>query len=323
MNNDMEDTLNSFLRTVRLSGGVFLSSDLGAPWSVAAAVTEQECLAFDLQPRHIVAYHFVVGGEMYVAVGDQPPMNVAAGEIVMLPQNDTHILSSAPGLPPMIGKSAMPMPVRGVSRIRLGGNGERCQVLCGFLSSDEFNPLFMTLPKILKIDVGSLGNGGWIQTSMQFAIAELEQGHEASSNLMSRLSELLFIEAVRSYARTMDSMETDWLRMPNDPQIGRVLSMIHRSIADDWTVDGLAREAGLSRTAFFNRFTAVTGQPPMSYLKAWRLQQARRNLLEGRESIAQIGHAVGYSSEEAFSRAFKKAYGVAPGHVNKRATSPA
>jgi AraC-like DNA-binding protein len=323
MSQDMEDTLNTFLRTVRLSGGVFLSSDLGAPWSVAAAVTAQECLAFDLEPRHIVAYHYVVGGEMYVTLGDQQPMKVKAGEIVMLPQNDGHILSSAPGLPPMAGKAVIPAPVGGVSRISFGGKGERCHLLCGFLSSEEFNPLFMTLPKVLKIDVGSLGNGSWIESSMQFAITELEQGHGASSNLMSRLSELLFVEAVRSYARTADPMETCWLRVPNDPQIGRILSMIHRSIADDWTVDGLARQAGLSRTAFIQRFAAVTGQPPMGYLKAWRLQEARRSLLEGRESVANIGHAVGYSSEEAFSRAFKKAYGVAPGHYNKRASNAA
>jgi AraC-like DNA-binding protein len=320
---DMDDELSVFLRMVRLSGGVFLSSELGAPWSVSAAVTAQECVAFNLEPRHIVAYHYVVAGEMYIAVDGQQPSKVEAGEIVMLPQNDAHILSSAPGLPPMPGKVVLPSPVNGISRMKFGGTGERCQLLCGFLSSDDFNPLFMTLPKVLKIDVAALGNGGWIESSMQLAIAELSQGQAASSNMMARLSELLFIEAVRSYARTAKTMEDPWLRGLGDAQIGRILSRMHQSVASDWTVDALAREAGLSRTAFINRFAAATGQPPMSYLKAWRLREARLRLLDDRECIAQIGHAVGYRSEEAFSRAFKRVYGVAPGHYQKRATNAA
>lgn len=315
----MDDALSDFLCKLRLAGGVFLRSELGAPWSLAAAATHQECLAFDLEPRHIVAYHYVVCGEMFIEVNGQQPVKVEAGEIVMLPQNDAHILSSAPGLPPMPGKVMLPTGLSGVWSMRFGGAGERCHLLCGFLSSDDFNPLFIMLPKLLKIDVASLGCGAWIESSMQFAISELAKGRAASSNTISRLSELLFIEAVRSFARSAGGLEVSWLQKLSDPQIGRVLSMMHKSIASYWTVDRLAREARLSRTAFISRFAAVTGQPPMSYLKAWRLREASLSLIEGRESVAQIGHAVGYCSEEAFSRAFKKAYGVAPGHYQKHA----
>ena len=313
----MHDPLSDVLRMVRLSGGVFLSSEMTAPWSVAAAVTPVECLTFDLEPRQIVAYHYVVEGSMYIAVGMLPPVKVSAGEIVMLPQNDRHVVSSAPELPPMADRLILPPPVDGISRLKFGGDGERCHLLCGFLSSDDFNPLFATLPKLLKIDVASLGTGDWIESSMQFAVAELSQGRPASSGIMSRLSELLFVEAVRTFAGSATEDEASWLRAISDPKIGRVVSTMHRSISNDWTVEALAREAGLSRTAFITRFAAATGLPPMAYLKAWRLRAARISLAEGQQSVAQVGYSVGYDSEEAFGRAFKKEFGIAPGQYQK------
>lgn len=318
----MGDPLGDVLRMVRLSGGVFLSAELAAPWSVTAAISAQECLAFELEPRQLVAYHYVVNGHIYVAVDKQPAVKVAAGEIVMLPQNDQHIVSSAPDLPPMPGKLVLPPPVDGISRLKFGGAGQSCHMLCGFLSSEDFNPLLATLPKLLTIDVAALGNASWIELSMRFAIAELARGQPASSNVMSRLCELLLIEAVRSYAKK-NAIDDDasWLRGIGDPQVGRALALMHSTAGSEITVEMLSREAGLSRTAFITRFTAATGLPPMSYLKAWRLRAARIMLAEGRETIGQISYAVGYQSEEAFSRAFKNEFGIAPGQYQKRASS--
>ena len=317
----MSDPLGDVLRLVRLSGGVFLSAEMAAPWSITAAISAQECLAFDLEPRQLIAYHYVVAGQVFIAVGKQPPIRVAAGEIVLLPQNDQHIVSSAPHLPPMPGKLVIPPPVDGISRLKIGGTGESCHLLCGFLSSDDFNPVLATLPRVLTINVAAIGNGSWIEASMRFAIAELARGQPASSNVMSRLSELLLVEAVRNYARdnTVDE-DLSWLKGIGDPQIGRVLALMHGAGNSGLTVDTLAREAGLSRTAFITRFTAATGRPPMGYLKAWRLRAARIMLAEGRDSVGQISHAVGYEFEEAFSRAFKKEYGLAPGQYQKRAS---
>ena len=319
----MSDPLGDMLRMVRLSGGVFLSAEMAAPWSVAAAISAQECLAFDLEPRQIVAYHYVVSGHMYIAVGGQPPKKVVAGEIVILPQNHLHLVASAPDLPPMVSKLAIPPPIDGISRINFGGTGERCHMLCGFLSSEDFNPLFVTLPNLLKLNVTELGTADWIESTMRFAMAELGQGRPASSNIMSRLSELLFVEAVRSYAKSNAETDVPWLRGISDKQIGKALSLMHRSVGSEWSIETLAREAGLSRTAFITRFTVATGLPPMSYLKAWRLRSARMSLDEGRETIAQISYAVGYQSEEAFSRAFKKEYGMAPGQYQKQAMKSA
>jgi AraC-like DNA-binding protein/quercetin dioxygenase-like cupin family protein len=308
-----QDPLGDVLRMVRISGGVFLSAELTAPWSVTAAVTSEECMAFDLEPRQVIAYHYVVDGCMHIAVGSQPSIKVSAGEIILLPQNDRHVVSSAPDLPPMVDKLIIPPPVDGISRVFFGGGGERCHMLCGFLSSEDYNPLFATLPARLKIDVAALGTSDWIESSMQFAIAELSRGRPAASSIMSRLSELLFVEAVRSYASTAPAEDAAWLRGISDPQIGRVLSMMHRAIGSQWSLDGLAREAGLSRTAFINRFTAATGLPPMGYLRSWRLRSARIRLREGVETVSSIAYSVGYESEEAFSRAFKKEYGISPG----------
>lgn len=316
----MGDPLGDILRMVRLTGGVFLSAEMSAPWSVTAAISARECLAFDLEPRQLVAYHYVVAGHIHVAAGNDPPVKVSAGEIVLLPQNDQHVVSSSPELPPMPGRLVMPPAVDGLSRLSFGGGGERSHLLCGFLSSDDYNPLLATLPKMLTINVAALGSAGWIESSMRFALAELARGHPASSNLMSRLSELLLIEAVRSYAKnSVIEEDASWLRGIGDPQIGRALALMHGPANSGLTIETLAREAGLSRTAFITRFTAATGRPPMTYLKAWRLRAAKIMLAEGRETIGQISYNVGYESEEAFSRAFKKEYGLAPGKFQKRA----
>ena len=316
-----QDPLADVLGMVRLAGGVFLNGEFSAPWSIVAALTPQECLPFDLEPRQIIAYHYVVEGKCWIAIEQHLSVDAVAGEIVLLPQNDMHIISSAPGLAPFSrSKLELPPPVNGVSHIAFGGGGEKCRILCGFLASDDdFNPLIATLPKILKLDVMRLGTSGWIESSMKFAVNELAQGRLATSTVMSRLSELLFVEAVRSFAAELDNLDNGWLRGLSDRQIGRALALVHRDLQRAWAIEDLAREAGLSRTAFINRFTAATGVPPMTYLKSWRLRTAKILLMEQPGTVAQVGYSVGYASEEAFSRAFKKEFGVSPASFVKAA----
>jgi AraC-like DNA-binding protein len=313
------DPLADVLGMVRLAGGVFLSGEFSAPFSILAALTPQESLPFDLEPRQIIAYHYVVEGKCSITVEQHLSIDAAAGEIVLLPQNDMHIVSSAPGLAPLLrSKLELPPPVNGVSHIAFGGGGEKCRILCGFLGSeDDFNPLIATLPKILKLDVMRLGTSSWIESSMKFAVNELAQGRLATSTVMSRLSELLFVEAVRSFAAQTENLDDGWLRGLSDRQIGRALALVHRDLQRAWAIEDLAREAGLSRTAFINRFIAATGVPPMTYRKSWRLRTAKILLMEQPGTVAQVGYSVGYGSEEAFSRAFKKEFGVSPASFAK------
>jgi AraC-like DNA-binding protein len=186
-------------------------------------------------------------------------------------------------------------------------------MFCGFLGSDDgFNPLIQALPSVLKIDVREGTSRQMIEASLKFAAGELMQGRLASSDVLSRLSELLFVEAVRRYASTLEGEQVGWLKGLKDPQIGRSLALIHQDIAKPWSTQTLANEVAMSRSAFMARFAAIVGLPPIRYLTVWRMEMAKLELRETAKAIARIAHVVGYESEEAFSRAFKREFGLSP-----------
>jgi AraC-like DNA-binding protein len=313
------DPLSDVLRSVRLTGGVFLDARFTAPWSVDGQMTPADCRAFLASPTHspaqIIAYHVVIAGKLFAAVEGNPPMEVSAGEIVLMPRNDVNALSSARGLKPLKARDLVQAPDgRGLPWISHGGGGAPTHMVCGFLCSDDAsNPLIATLPRLLKIGIREAASRDWIEASIRFAAGELTQGRVASPGVMSRLAELLFVEAVRSYAETLPDDSCGWLSGLKDPQVGRALALIHHDIGAPWSAESLAREVGLSRSAFMDRFTTLVGMPPIRYLTAWRLQAARLRLRESSQSIGRLAHAAGYASEEAFSRAFKREFGVSPG----------
>jgi len=313
------DPLSDVLRSVRLTGGVFLDARFTAPWSVSGNMAAEDCRSFLASPEHvpaqIIAYHVVIAGELFAAVDGEPPMHVAAGEIVLIPRNDTNSLASAAGLKPLKARDLVQAPNGGgLPWIRHGGGGAATHIVCGFLASDDaYNPLIAALPRLLKVDIREAASRDWIEASIRFAAAELTHGRVASPDVMSRVAELLFVEAVRRYADALPSDAAGWLRGLKDPQVGRALALIHRDIAGPWSAESLAREVALSRSAFIERFTGLVGVPPIRYLTSWRLQTARLRLRESSRSLRQIAHAVGYTAEEAFSRAFKREFGVSPG----------
>jgi AraC-like DNA-binding protein len=308
------DPLSDALRSVRLTGGVFLDVRLTAPWCVLSELTAEDCRPYLENPAQLIFFHVVLKGRFLLSVENEPPVEVHGGEIVLLPRNDVHVLATEPRLRAVPGRSLVqPSPDGGLARIVYGGGGEETHMICGFLGSEEpFNPLLSTLPRVLRLDLREGTARDWIESSVRFAAAELAEGRLASSGVMSRLSEVLLVEAVRQYAAALGPAETGWLRGLGDPRIGRALGLMHRDIACDWTADALARAVGLSRSAFVERFSELIGMPPIRYLAFWRLQSARLQLRETRASLAQIAHAVGYGSEEAFSRAFKREFGVSP-----------
>ena len=175
-----------------------------------------------------------------------------------------------------------------------------------------YNPLLATLPRVLTLDVRQGTSRNWVEASVRFAARELAEGRFASSSVMSRLSELLFVEAVRNYASTLREEETGWLKGLQDPNVGRALALLHGRIDAPWTAEMLAGEVALSRSAFNDRFTSLVGMPAIRYLTLWRLQVAKERLRQGRGTIAQIAHLVGYESEAAFNRAFKREFGHPP-----------
>jgi AraC-like DNA-binding protein len=309
----MTDPLSDVLRAVRLTGGVFLDARFTAPWCISANMDAGDCQPFLAMPAQLIAFHVIIEGRLLIWVRDEPPIEVRAGELVLFPRNDGHFLASARGLQPIrAGHLIQPSPDGGIARIVHGGGGDPAHVVCGFLASEDgYNPLIAALPPMLTLDIREATSRDWIETSVKFAASELVQGRLASSSLMSRLSESLLVEAVRHYS-TLAPEEAGWLKGLKDQHIGRALVLIHRDIAAPWSVDALAKEVALSRTAFVQRFTSVIGTPPIQYLTKWRLQTAQMNLRETKKSIAQVAPIVSYESEEAFSRAFKREFGVPP-----------
>ena len=309
------DVLSDVLRVIRLSGGVFLEAEFTAPWCVSGKLSPQDCQPFLAAPRHIIASHFVTAGHMHVRTPDGAAIEVSAGEFVLLPHNDRHSFGSTVDLVPVpAGELIQPPRDGGLARIAYGGGGARTQLLCGFLGCDmPFGPLLSALPPILKLDVRSSASGAWIESSFRFAASEIAAGRLGSATLIAKLSELLFVEALNRFVASQPAESRTWLAGLRDAQIGRALALLHARPTEAWTAESLAREIGMSRSVFAERFSSLVGQPPMQYLTLWRMQMAAQQLREGRGSVAQVGFAVGYESEAAFSRAFKRQFGTSPG----------
>lgn len=302
------------LRGMRLSGGIFLEARFTAPWCIAAQVTAEDCAPLLPPPGQIVAYHYVAAGRLLLKAGDHPPTPVERGEIVVLPRNDRHIIGSTlEGRPVSADPLIRPSPGGGLAQIVHGGGGEPTHLYCGFLASDlPQSPVIAMLPAVLKLSLGDTAAGTWIESSLAFAAGELASDRPASPAFLARLAELLFVEAVHRHLAAAPPQGKTWSGGMHDPPVARALALLHRQIARRWTTEALAAEVGLSRSAFAERFTRTVGEPPMRYLTQQRLLQASLLLRESGESIARIAYRVGYDSEAAFTRAFKRGYGAPP-----------
>lgn len=309
------DTLSEILRTVRLKGGIFLDARFTPSWSVASSLTPDDMLRYMARPEVLCALHYVISGEMFIEVEGEEPLHVKSGELVLLPRNTPHVMSSAPGQVPVSSRELIqPGPESGLSSIVHGsGRGPLTNVVCGYLANEEMrNPLMATLPPLLKVNINEGASRDWIESSLRYGAQQLSEGHLASSSVMARLSELLFVEAVRAYSESQKVHEQHWLHGLKDQYVGRALAALHDRLAHGWSVADMADVAGLSRSAFVERFTAAMGTPPMQYLAKSRMLLAKELLAERQKSISQVAAAVGYDAEAAFNRAFKREFGLPP-----------
>lgn len=314
------DTLSEILRTVRLKGGIFLDARFTPSWSVASSITPDDLQPYMKQAEVLCALHYVISGEMYVEVEGEEPLLVKSGELVLLPRNTPHVLSNRPGQRPVpSGDLIQPGDNGGLASIVHGsGSGPLTNLVCGYLANEEMrNPLMATLPPMLKVNVSEGASRDWIESSVRYGAQQLSEGHHATSSVMARLSELLFVEAVRAYSETQEVHEQHWLHGLKDQYVGRALAALHDRLAHGWSVADLAEVAGLSRSAFVERFTAAMGTPPMQYLAKSRMLLAKELLVERQKSIGQVAAAVGYDAEAAFNRAFKREYAQPPARYRR------
>lgn len=313
------DVLSDVLRAVRLTGAVYFDVRARAPWVAETPPVSSICARVMPEYEHVISFHILLDGGCWaeLADGSEPPVYMKTGDAVIFVGGERHTLSSDQG---MRAEPDMSLYYRPHDRPlpfvlnELGGSGTPARFVCGYLGCDArpFNPLLYALPRMLHVQAASAG-GQLTQDLIRVALAESELPRPGGETILSKLSELMFLQAVRQHIDKLPAGAKGWLSGLRDRYIGAALQLMHGRPAEPWTLDSLAREVGLSRSAFAERFTELMGAPAMQYLGNWRLQLAAQRMERPGVSIAQAAAEVGYESESAFNRAFKKRLGVPPG----------
>jgi AraC-like DNA-binding protein len=326
-----QDTLSDVLRSVRLRSAVFYFVSCEGDWVAEAPASREIADAVMPDAEHVIEYHVVTAGECWAAIAGEQPRKLKRGDIILLPQGDAHVVSSSPGMRanPSVDaffemqRNHRPFRVHysnGAAPVSVNREGSGLPpfaasetgttLVCGFIGCDvrPFNPLLATLPRLLHLP----GAGGRSEQFAQLAAEESERKRPGAEALLERLSEMLFVDAIRRHVEQLPEQSTGWLAGLRDRFVGRALALLHDRPAAAWTVEELSREVGLSRSALHERFVELIGQPPMQYLTQWRMQAASRLLRDTRATVASVALDVGYESEAAFARAFKRAVGLPP-----------
>lgn len=318
------DALSDVLRTVRLTGATFFDVVAKAPW--VAEQPPREMILPRILPgaTHLIAYHVITEGRCFANIVGEEPIAIQAGEVIVFTKGDPHVLSSSPG---MRADRSAPNALDAAARSQLpifinygSGGATTAKFVCGFLACDAhpFNPLLDHLPPVIKVGDKQSGDAHWLGQFIRLAISESADRRSGGESVLARLSELMFIEVVRRHLEALPPEQAGWLAGLRDPFVGKALSLMHGGPAHDWTIEELAKDVGLSRSVLAERFADLVGMGPMHYLAKWRMQMAAGLLSGGNTNIATVAAEIGYGSEAAFSRAFKKMVGVPPSAWRRR-----
>jgi len=311
------DALSQTLRAVQLSGAIFINGRFSAPWcyqSPAAAI-----VAPHLEPaaERVVIFHLIIEGECFVELGNQPPVRLKAGEVVLFPQGDAHRMGSEPGLVPARGGDLAAVLSRRPGQLMYGGGGARTRMVCGYMACDArlARMLLDGLPPLVQVDIRGSNAGAWLEASVRYALAEARSPRPGGEGVLAKLSELLFIEVLRLHINQQGERgdgRIGWLAGVADRIVGAALNALHQRPAHDWTLEELAATARSSRSVLAERFQQLVGSSPIQYLTQWRMLLAANLLRRSSASLASIAEEVGYQTDTAFSRAFRREYGLPP-----------
>ena len=311
------DTLSDVLKTVRLTGAAYFDIAAQEPWSVHSPARELILPRILPGADHLIAYHAVTAGRCFACLDGGEAVPLEAGEVVLFTSADPHVMSSSAGMraePPtadmidIADAGLLPFQIN-----LMNGGAVSARLVCGYLACDAkpFNPLLEALPPMIKAGDPRRNDNGWLGQFIHFAVAEVTEKRAGSESVLMKLSELMFIDVVRRYIEALPPQNAGWLAGLRDPAVGKALALIHSRPSFNWTIEGLARQSGTSRTVMAERFMRFVGVPPMHYLAKWRMQVASE-MLNRNANVATIAAEIGYESEAAFSRAFKKMMGVPP-----------
>lgn len=319
------DVLSDALRVIRLKGSLFLTAEFGEPWCVSAP--GGETLASVLAPscEHMAICHLIVEGRCWAQVPGDEPVALEAGDVVVLSHGDAHLIGSGLHHAPMTASDAVQVKIPGLESVRYGGDGAPTRVVCGWFGYERHvaSPVMTGLPQLFRTSIRRRPSGAWLESAIGYALNEATSGEAGSGAIADKLAEVLFVEALRGYIEALPDRQTGWLAGLRDPLVGRSIALLHGEPARAWTVASLAQAVYVSRTVLAERFAALVGMPPMQYLTQWRITLAAHLLRSGRLSMIRIAEEVGYESEAAFSRAFKREYGVPPGVWRRQSSAVA
>ena len=308
------DPLGEALHFLRMSGIFYCRSEFTSPWALA------------LPPmKNFMMLHVITSGRSWLEIDGAENRLLHPGDLALVPHCDGHQLSSAPG---MVGAKLFETPREQVSEryeiLRLGGGGEAATLVCGVFQFDHpaARHLVTLLPRIIAVEAWNSPNMDWIQSTVRAIGSEARELRPGGETIITRLADVLVIHAIRSWIARDPAAQTGWLGALQDKQLGRVISRIHRDPARAWTLESLAAEAMMSRSAFAARFTELVGEPAMHYVTRWRMHTALTWLKEDDAPVADLSRRLGYESEAAFSRAFKRYIGVSPGAVRRTGRPP-
>jgi AraC-like DNA-binding protein len=317
------DALSEVLKVVKLESAFFYNAEFSAPWSFHSPESCKYAPYIHGTGGHVIVYHLLTDGRAYAQLEDgDKRLVLGAGDVVIFPHGHAHSIESGPTPHTVDGEEELPRIFsEGPTLSRMGGGGEVTRFVCGFMVCEpRLSQVIMAgLPAVFKVNIREDKSGQWLENSIRYSLAEAGVNQAGGQAVLAKLSEALFAETLRRYTIQLPERQTGWLAGARDPEVGRALTLMHRRPAAQWTIAKLAHEVGISRSVLAERFREYLGEPPVAYLTRWRLQQAAQMLNSTSYSVAQIASEVGYDSEQAFNRAFKRNFGEPPARYRKAA----
>ena len=319
------DILSEVLRAVKLDGAVFYNAEFSAPW--AAHSIDGRTVTSSLSPnsQHVIIFHLVTEGRGYAQVeGNDRTIPLKAGDILIIPHGDAHILGNGPSVTPIKRTQVLEEVLsKGLKVSQMGGGGEITKFVCGYLACEpQLSRVFLGgLPSMLKVSIRDDASGQWLENSIRYSVDNVNPSRPGDETVLAKLSEVLFVATLRRYITLLPSEQTGWLAGVRDPEVGKALALLHRKPAHPWTLDALANEVGVSRSVLIERFRHYLSESPIAYLTRWRLQLGTQLLTSTSSSVAQIAAKVGYESEASFNRAFKREFSLPPARFRSQSKS--
>jgi AraC-like DNA-binding protein len=318
------DIVSEVLKVVRLQGALFYNGEFSSPWSVYAASSQALAKYFATDKEHVIVYHLLTEGRASLRLERGERLALTAGDIVMLPHGDRHIIENGAASQTLNDEEHLAdILSQGLKLWRIGGGGEITKFVCGYMACDpRLSQIFLNgMPPIFKVNLRNDASGRWLENAIRFSVDQANMSAPGEEALLAKLSEVLFVETLRAYIAQLPAEQTGWLGGARDSVVAKALALMHKSPAHPWTIAALAKEAGISRSVLAERFRHYLNESPMAYLTRWRLQLGAKMLESTSYSVAQIALEVGYESEAAFNRAFKREFTVPPARFRSQSRS--